>query len=447
MAETDNEKAKPSPGKPADPEPKKVAKEASIGDELSLYVAHLRSLSDSLPSVLSSLRAAQDGSRGELTTFETSYCKVDVEGDTRKITVSSERFRAWRWLFDRLQHAALANHLVPRSIFVALVSQYDAFLGRLLRAIFLRRPELLNVSEKEVSVSQLLAFGSLDEAREFIIEKEVEGFLRSSHSDQFKWMEGRFSVPLRTGLEIWPQFIELTERRNLYVHTDGMVSRQYLSVCKDHKCKHDAVVAEGAYLAVSEEYFRASYRCLFELGFKLSHVLWRKLLPDERERADADFIAGTYELIEREEYVLACALLDFAGESFKKFSSEWQELVMTVNRAQAHKWRGEPGLATKIMGDVDWSAKGYEFKLANAALAEKWDECYAVMKHIGKKGPVQKSQYRDWPLFKELRKQEAFGKVYEEIFGEPFSADVSVKRNDAPSSPGAPIAPSDTTLH
>ena len=71
--------------------------------------------------------------------------------------------------------------------------------------------------------------------REKIFAKEVESILRSSHSDQFLWMERVFSIPLTKGLESWPSFIELTERRNLFVHCDGVVSDQYINVCKNNK--------------------------------------------------------------------------------------------------------------------------------------------------------------------------------------------------------------------
>ncbi len=115
-------------------------------------------------------------------------------------------------LHQRHDRIALARKLVPRGILVALVSQYDAFLGRLLRVIFLSRPELLNASEKTFSFEQISAYPSIEAVRDFLVEKEVEAVLRSSHTDQFKWIETRFELPLRKGLAIWPQFVELTER-------------------------------------------------------------------------------------------------------------------------------------------------------------------------------------------------------------------------------------------
>jgi hypothetical protein len=71
------------------------------------------------------------------------------------------------------------------------------------------------------------------------------------------------------------------------------------------------------------------------------HVLWRKLLPEDRENADKNLNHISYELINHRRYDFACALLDFACETLKQYSSEWHELAFIVNRAQGYKWKGD----------------------------------------------------------------------------------------------------------
>ncbi len=307
----------------------------------------------------------------------------------------------------------LARKLIPRSILVSLVSQYDAFLGRLLRMIFLSRPELLNASERTLTFAQAASFESIEMMREHVIEKEIEGVLRSSHADHFKWMENRFGVALTKGVEILPQFMELTERRNLFVHADGFVSNNYLTTCKQHGVAIESSLHEGRRLGVPEDYFIESYRCIFELGMKLSHVLWRKLLPAEREAADINLITVTYDLIEREDYQLAITLLTFACETLKTHASEWHLLAFTINRAQAYKWSGQAADCIRVLEKHDWSAKGDEFKIADAVLRDEWRKAAEIMERIGSNGPVKKIYYRDWPLFREFRLRDEFLAAYE----------------------------------
>ena len=70
-----------------------------------------------------------------------------------------------------------------------MVSQYDSFLGRLLRLIFLAKPEILNASEKEMTFAELTKFDSIQAARDYIVEKEVETIIRKSHANHFAWLD------------------------------------------------------------------------------------------------------------------------------------------------------------------------------------------------------------------------------------------------------------------
>ena len=62
------------------------------------------------------------------------------------------------------------------------------------RKIFLIKPELLNSSEKNLTFSKLAEYNSIEEAKEYIIEKEIETVLRDSHSNQFKWLESKLGM-------------------------------------------------------------------------------------------------------------------------------------------------------------------------------------------------------------------------------------------------------------
>ena len=80
------------------------------------------------------------------------------------------------------------------------VSQYDAFLGGLVRALMKGRPEVVNATNRAIPFAQLVTFESVEAARDAIINEEVEALLRKSHSDQFSWLESTFGVKLREGL-------------------------------------------------------------------------------------------------------------------------------------------------------------------------------------------------------------------------------------------------------
>src|SRR5205807_1557366 len=139
----------------------------------------------------------------------------------------------------------------PRSIVISLISQFDVLIGGIIRVLSKRQPNSLNIADKILTFSQLQNFKTLEEAREYLLEKEIDSVLRMSHSDQIEWLEGKYQLTLRKGLKIWPMFIEATERRNLFVHSDGIVSSQYINVCKEHKVDLQKDVCIGYELQVT----------------------------------------------------------------------------------------------------------------------------------------------------------------------------------------------------
>lgn len=403
----------------------------TFGPEIDLFCKHIDAIGDTLVLMVMAVQEITKKSKETLTEFENENCEVNEEGDERTVKIPNNHFREWKRRAQTFEHFNLSRVLLPRSLLVSLISQYDAYLGRILRTTFLRKPEILNASEKKISFEALSQFSSIEAAREYILEKEVEAILRSSHADQFKWMENTLTMPLNKDLASWPNFIELTERRNLFVHTDGVVSSQYIAVCKLHKCKLSDDIKEGERLDVPQEYFIAAHNCIYEIGVKLGHVLWRKLLPEEREVADNHFISTTYELIEKGKWELAIKLLDFACTEFKKFSNEGAQLTLTVNRAQAYKWKGDEDRCKRIMKSVDWSAKSDQYRLADAVLSGDWLRAVKMMRRIGKDGAVDQNNYRDWPLFREFRKQQEFLEAYAEVFGTPFPKRSEIKKKEA----------------
>jgi len=399
---------------------KKVVKN-TFGKDLDLFVNQVQSLHTTLPLVSTMLK--DTGSKAEnllKVFFETKCDKEERDGKHFFIIPVDHRFKH-RTLKRNTNHIKIAYSIVRKNFVVSLVSQFDAYLGAIIRTMFIARPELLNTSEKNITFSKLLEFADLDEAREFIIEKEVEAVLRDNHATHFKWLESKVGIPLTKDLPSWADFIEVTERRNLFVHCNGVVSSQYLSVCSQHNYKFEKEIKVGMTLGVSEEYFDKAYRTILEIGFKLGQVLWRKLIPDEMEAADLNLLNNSFELIQEHDYDTAIVLLEFATGVIKKHSSEDFKLRLLLNLAQCHKWKGNNEKCLKIVKGTDWTAYSNTFKLASSVLLDDFEKAGQIMKIIGSAdNDMNKGSYKDWPIFKEFRKTDHFLLTFKDVFGEEF---------------------------
>ncbi len=206
-----------------------------IANNLSRFVTSIHACSNYFPTLMDSIVIERNDSAMNFFEGLKHYGELIEKTESQnKYRIPANHIYEVTKLRTAYVRSKLAADIIPRSFIVSTVSQFDYFIGRLITGLYELKPELLGGSDRQLSLSDLTKFETIEEAKEFLIEKEIETVLRKSHTDQFKWMENRFSVELRKGLESWSQFIELTERRNLFAHANGIVSSHYLSVCDAH---------------------------------------------------------------------------------------------------------------------------------------------------------------------------------------------------------------------
>lgn len=391
-----------------------------LHENLHQFIRHIDSIKDTYPMTLLLLNPYQKRANEKMVKFmEENVEEVEDEKGKKAFAIDYEKHRLYENLSKNAETSILATKIIPESLFVSLISQYDAFLNRLLRILFELQPEYLNNSERTINFSQLVEFDSIGDAREYVIEKEVETVLRKSHSAHFEYLESKLSMTLRKKLPIWEKFIEITERRNLFVHCDGIVSSQYVKVCSENKCEiGDIKVNER--LSVPLDYFNESYQCLYEIATKLTHTLWRKLIKDDLESADDKLNETCYELMSNKQYKLADIMLEFSCSQTKHFNDSMSN-VFTVNKSLSKYLQKDKKKAKEIINSKDWSASSDNFKLAHLTLNDNFEECFVLMKKIGSEGQVNKENYMTWPLFTELRKTEEFKNIFKELFGEEYT--------------------------
>jgi hypothetical protein len=373
------------------------------------------------PVMIMAYAVRTSAAKGHLDALQKFGALVTEDENKKTFDVPAEHLREVNRLAKKNFRAETANELLPKTFLVSFVSVYDAHIGRLIQAVLKIRPEILDQSDKVLSYRQLLELDTIDVARDRLIEGEIEAVLRQSHSDHFKWLENKCSMKLREGLPSWPVFVELTERRNLFVHTHGVVSSQYRAVCGLHKCAIDGA-AIGAKLDAPKDYLISAYKCLYEIGVKLSQVLWRKLVPGEIEKADAALNAIAYELLVDEKYDLATRLLDFAVNMLPKHSADSYKRMFIVNLAQAYKFSGDNDGCQRLLQKYDWSSCSDDYVICLCVLRDDFEGAAAAMRRVGKTGAVKEEAYTDWPIFRKYREATEFKSAYVEVFGrEPQS--------------------------
>ena len=389
---------------------------------INKYINLLNSQMDSFPIIINTLAVnAKTCMNHYDKCIKERGVKVTEDEKNHEITytVPIEYGKEFERAKTDLARSINAFSLIPKNTVVAMVSLYDAYLADLIECAYTIKPELLNASEKVFSFSDIIAFGTIDLLKKHVIEKEVESILRESHIKQFEILSKKFKIELTKDLPSYNDFVEITERRNLFVHTNGKVSTQYLKTCKERPFDHkDADVQIGEELYVTPAYVEHCYNILFEIGVKLGQVIWRKI-ENNLEDADDSLINIGYELIKSKKYQLACVILDFSCKSYVKHFNKEYEYVLCVNHALSYYLKGNDEKCKKIINSQDWSGTDLKYRLAHKVLLEEYDGAIEIMKSIGKDDNMSFA-YAEWPLFNNFRKTPQFKETYKNTYGKDY---------------------------
>lgn len=120
-------------------------------------LTEIEALRQTLPMTMTLLELAIQVKLKELRTYcaEHEIEEKRSEDGVLEFTVPAACVLEFSDLASPVRVLNTAHQLTPRSIVVALVSQYDAFLGEVLRATYHLRPELLHSSDKTLACREL----------------------------------------------------------------------------------------------------------------------------------------------------------------------------------------------------------------------------------------------------------------------------------------------------
>ena len=75
-------------------------------------------------------------------------------------------------------------------------------------------------------------------------------------------------------------------------------------------------------------------------------------------------------------------------------------------------------------------------KLGVAVLTDKFEDAFRFMRKLSHDDEFKKENYRDWPIFRELRKHAEFLTSYRDIYGEDFDQATVISEEPSPADSG-----------
>ncbi|MFJ5887636.1 hypothetical protein [Streptomyces californicus] len=286
-----------------------------------------------------------------------------------KLAVRSPNVTAafMQFVHDALTGAPRAeDDTLRKSLLVTAVSNFEVLFGKLAEGIYRVNRSALNDSDYSFSLQQLADFETLDDARQFLVERRVAALMRESFDGWDRWL-GKVVKGVSMGaLPVnWPATREVFARRNVVVHNGGVVNHMYLSANVKLSDRGAIEAKLGARLTVDSEYFSAAVQNLLALGMALVSEVGRKLSKYASHELNQGLLFNADMAVRRKAWIASSALSSYLLSSQLSRASQL--------RAQMINW-----VARKGMGELD-VVRGEVTKWDASGLSEEFSHYKAVL--------------------------------------------------------------------
>lgn len=392
------------------------------------YINAISCIGDSFSEVNGIFFEKYKGSHNNMLKFLLKLKPISEDDLINKLESKPNRSKEFHNLDKNIERSRQAMNIFPQSMFISIVSQFDVLIAQLIKFIYLSFENKLLEIEDQIQYRDVFKIGDIEKIKEKLIDKKIDSILRESHSKQMREMGKIIGVNLDKS-ELWGDFIEMTQRRNLFVHCKGVVSSQYIDECKKEKCKIDESLL-GQTLKVDKDYFNLSFFVFYCIGVLTSQIILRKLLEKEKtllEQIDSVLNNIIYEAICEKKYDIAIKLSEFALSERINHANRQDEKFFVLNYAQAYKWKGDKKKCMDILEKNDFSESKEDILVAKYALEDDIDNVIKSMRSIGDSSTIMDAEaYSTWEIFKEMREKDEFKNTFEDIFKKPlFDPDMS----------------------
>jgi hypothetical protein len=328
----------------------------------------------------------------------------DKDGQTNNISikVSGPQGKQFNEAMREMGKSEERIALLYRNSLVSLISCVECFLSQIIRTYYEGTPDALKDTDKTLSLEDLKKFGSVDDARVYLIEKKVTDLMRGSFSDWISFFKERTGLSMSYLSPYMNKLIEACERRNLLVHNNGIVNSIYLSKVdsdlRKERNKGDTITLTRKYLDERIDFFE-----LYSL--LIAAELWKKLKPTAQERAE---ILGdiAYNHLKASRWPIAEGLSYFM--MMDKEMKEPYRLVGTLNYWQAVQRQDNWDKVKTDANAADFSAKGHRYQLGHLALLGKKQEFFAIVPIALKGKEITLEELREFPIFEGMRGDKRF---------------------------------------
>ena len=304
------------------------------------------------------------------------------------------------------KNAPIQGKLLRKSSLISLMATFETFISQIIQYYYQKFPKAFSSNSDKLSLEKIRELGSLEEAEQLLISNEIDSLLRGNIQSQLDYFEKQLNIDLKPIQSYLEDLTEMSQRRNLLVHNDGIVNKQYL--LKTPK-KHLHKIKEGDKISINQEYLLNSIKLINTIGIILFQQCFRKWEKDSISNFNEILINIFYEALLEEDYKLIENLYNYIDSIDIK--SDKEKRILVINYCIALKEENKIDEMNTIIEQYDWSATSTDFNMALAILKNENKQAYKYIKQLLASNDLDKESLHDWPIFKSLREKKKFKKI------------------------------------
>lgn len=219
-----------------------------------------------------------------------------------------------------------------------------------------------------------MASGSLKSLEDSLVTQEIENLLRCGQKERLKWIQGKTNAQIIEKLPSFSVFMEATQRRNLFVHTDGKIARQYLEVCEREGYISERSWKIGEKLEINQAYFFCASASVLEVGIMSAFYAIDNLNVIETNSLFATMRGVAWKLNQIHHSALAATLLEalVASKNMNTVQPKLSEKIK-IDLAVAFSMRGNDQKMIEILSTKNETRRSKIIEFYAAVLSKDYN--------------------------------------------------------------------------
>jgi hypothetical protein len=331
-----------------------------------------------------------------------------IEYENKKVIAKGSKAIGLLRKIDHYKVNLNQNKIMNQSSLISLIIFFELLIGSIIKYRLMKYPKAFeDLENKTLTLEEIRRLGSLENAELYLIEQEVETILRKKYQDWIIHLRKSNSVKLEflNSFDIF--IVEIFQRRNLFVHNEGIVNNIYLKNVDPSLTKK---VERESNITITKDYLENSINIIEHVGVLLCLEIWGSM--EKKSPIRTEFIQTTgYNYMETGHWELA-------RDMFKINLNEKQITNRLKTMSQINYWLSMKELnnfnqCVNEINSSDFTDKSLDYQLCLFALSENKEKFFEIIPKAISTKAVSFDELNEWLVLKPMRTDERFSMALE----------------------------------